>query len=116
MPDFTAYLSDTEAISSENRAVLAWRRIQDRPTAVTFKRVGAAQTVRIEWDSGASEPRSAAGEAALRTGVLFGIRNHPTEDDTNVRGGDRFVLHSQEYEVVDVILPPGEKQAGFKRI
>lgn len=115
MPDVTTWLLDTEAIDPEPRAVLAWRRINDKPSSVSFRTAAgatlAAQTVRLEHDSRASQPVSAAGPAAVRAVTIFGVRQHPTVTDTNVAAGYRFILDGEEYRVVDVVKTLGEVQA-----
>lgn len=117
MPDLSLWLSDTEAIDEEPRAVLAWRRILDKPTSVSFRTAAGssvgAQTVRIEHDSRATQPTSAAGQAAVRTVTIFGVRDHPdsTVADTNIAANYRFVLLGEEYRVVDVVRTLGEVQA-----
>lgn len=117
MPTIDAWLSDTEAIDAGPRAVLAWRRILDKPTSVVFKTAAgasvSAQTVRIEHDSRATQPTSAAGQAAVRTVTVFGVRDHPDAAvaDTDVAAGYRFVHEGEEYRVVDVVTTLGEVQA-----
>lgn len=113
--NFGAWLADTDAIPAAYRASLAWRRINDRPTSVAFKKPGGAvldaQTVRIEHLINLYQPQSAAGAAAVRRCVLFGVRDHATVADTDVASGYRFVSGADEYTVVDVIETPGEVQA-----
>lgn len=118
MPNFMNYLADTAAIDAEHRAVLAWRRILDKPTDITIKRTAgtlAAQTVRLEYDESVMEPSSAAGQAAVRRLIVFGIKDHPSESDTNIRRGDRFVYESVEYQVTDTVRTLGEVQAHAER-
>lgn len=97
------------------RAAAAWRRIQDKPTSVTFRKPGgttlAAQTVRVESADGASIASSAAGNAPVRGVVIFGVRDHATVTSTDVGEGYRFVLGGDEYTVIDVIETLGEVQA-----
>jgi hypothetical protein len=116
MPNLNSWLSDTAAIDAEHRAVLAWRRILDKPTDITTKRLGVAQTVRLEYDESVIEPGSAAGEAAVRRVIVFGVKDHPTVIDTNIRRGDRFVYESVEYQVTDTVRTLGEVQAHAERI
>lgn len=97
------------------RAALAYRRIQDKPTSVAFRTPAgatlAAQMVRIESDTSASMAESAAGAAAKRKVIVFGIRNHATLPNTQVGEGYRFIWAEDQYTVVDVILTLGEVQA-----
>lgn len=115
MPDFGAWLDNDAAIASGRRAALAWRRIQDKPTSLTFRKPDgttlAAQTVRVEYDNSVSEPQSEAGPGATRKLVIFGVRNHDTVTDTDVKSGYRFVLNGKAHTVIDVVETIGEVQA-----
>ena len=120
MPSFSAWLDATGDLAANptateaQRAAAAWRRIQDKPTSVTFRLPGgsslAAQTVRLESDSNASPSESVAGAAPRRRVVIFGIRNHATLTNTNMAEGYRFVYLNDEYRVMDIILTLGEIQ------
>jgi hypothetical protein len=106
------------ATSTEGaRAAAAWRRIQDKPTSVTFRKTNgtalSAQSVRLEWDDTATEAQSAAGVAPVRKLVIFGVKGHPDESivDTNIAEGYRFVFQDDEFRVMDVIYTIGEVQA-----
>jgi hypothetical protein len=116
MIDIDAWISESEVIREAPRAVRAWNHIQDKPTAVTFKKpdgtVLAAQTVRLESDNGVSENESAAGTSPTRKLVVFGVINHPDSDvaDTNMAEGYRFVYLNDEYRIVDIIRTLGELQ------
>lgn len=120
MPTLAAWLSDTTAIPATERAALAWKRINDKPTSVTFRSATgstvAAQLVRIESDNTATAAESAAGSAAKRKVIVFGVRNHPTVADTDIKEGYRFVLLNDEYKCVDTILTLGEIQGVFEAI
>ena len=109
--DSTDDLLETPAEDEAARAVLAWRRIQDKPTSITVIRVGTAQTVRLEYDSAAGERPGEAGTAGTRGLIVFGVQNHPSVDDTNIRRNDRFIYGSEEYQVIDVMETLGEIQA-----
>lgn len=97
------------------RAALAWRRIQDKPTSVAFRTPSgstlSAQSVRVENESSASPTMSAAGKSAARRVVVFGIKGHATEADTDVAEGYRFILGGDEYRVQSIVLTIGEVQA-----
>ena len=112
--NLSAWLTDTDPISETERAALAWRRINDKPTSVAFKTAAgttlSAQTVRLESDSNASQATSAAGLAPMRRVVVFGVRNHATVADTDMAEGYRFVYGSDQYRIVDIILTLGEVQ------
>jgi len=117
MADFNAWLAQgNEAISATNRAVDAWNRIQRNPTSITLVRGAveqSAQTVRIEFDNAVdSEYRGdGGGISSGRDAVIFGVKNHPTVDDTDIQRGDRFAINGQQYRVIQTILVPGEVQA-----
>lgn len=112
--NFSNWLGAGQAISVTERAALAWRRIQDKPTTVVFRTAAGAtlgaQTVRVESDSNASPAESAAGMAPRRKAVIFGIRGHATLPDTDIAEGYRFILGADEYRVMDLILTLGEVQ------
>lgn len=113
--NFFAWLSDTTAIDANGRSAAAWKRINDKPTSVAFKTTNgtvlSAQTVRLEWDSNASESESPAGVTAVRKLIIFGVRDHATVANTNVGEGYRFVYSGDEYRVIDTLLTIGEIQA-----
>lgn len=120
MPSINAWLADagdlaaTPTAVEAQRAVLAHRRILDKPTSVTFRTPAgatlAAQTVRVESDSNASQATSAAGQGAVRRVVVFGVKGHPTVAATIMEEGYRFVLQNDEYRIVEVIDTIGERQ------
>ena len=115
MVDFSLWLSDTTAIDVNGRAAAAWKRINDKPASVAFKKpdgtVLAAQTVRLEYDNRASESEAVSGRTPVRKLIIFGVRDHTTVTDTDVAEGYRFVLSGDEYRVVDTIETLGEIQA-----
>lgn len=121
MPDMAAYLSSGGGAPvgmAAQRAARAWKRITDKPTIVTFRNAAgvlqATQTVRVEYDNGASRTTSAAGQAAMRGLTVFGVRDHPTIADTNVGEGYRFVATGDQYTCIDIIVTIGEVQAIFE--
>lgn len=118
--DLTLWLSDTTAIDANGRAAAAWNRINDKPTSVAFKKpdgtVLAAQTVRLEYDNIVSQSEDASGQTAVRKLTIFGVRDHSTVTDTDVKEGYRFVYQSDEYRCVDTILTIGEIQAIFEAV
>lgn len=113
--NLSLWLYDTEAIPAANRAAAAWNRINDKPSSVAFKNaagtIQAAQTVRIEFDSRASESESVAGQTAVRKLTIFGVRGHATIADTDMKEGYRFVLNNDQFRIVDVMYTIGEVQA-----
>lgn len=111
MIDYQAWRGDTIAA----RAIAAWQRIQDRPTTLIVRRTGAAlaaQTVRVDYTVGGREdedvelnPHSLPGIARV---LIYGVRGHATQPDTDLRRGDRAVIMGGEVEIVAVAFPPGE--------
>lgn len=103
------------AIAEAPRAANAWRRIQDKPSSVAFKKPDgttlAAQTMRVEYDNRASLAQSEAGAAPNRKLILFGIKGHATLADTDMEEGYRFVFDNDEYRITDVLPTIGERQA-----
>lgn len=98
-----------------NRASDAWSRIQDKPTSITVTR-GATelspQTVRVEWDNtGAEKTGQAGGISSSRKVIVFGVRGHATESNTNLSRDDRFAFNGLIYRVIDVMVTMGEIQA-----
>ena len=123
MPDLYGYLAQREHRGIDNvaRAVEAWKRIEDRSSSIVVWRgnppaAQTAQTVRIEFDVERGRFEKDAGTAAVKRGVIFGVRDHPTETDTDLQKDDRVTLADGDYRVVDVIYVPGEVQAGMQRI
>ncbi|MEL7232862.1 MAG: hypothetical protein AAGK74_00120 [Chloroflexota bacterium] len=110
------------AIDEATRAIRAKRRIDRDPVTLTIVRNGgvnpAAQTVRFVMDGRTAPQILDGGEGVTgsrRDGILFGIRNHPTADDTDVQRGDLFRLDGQLYMVEAVTYLPGEVQANIVR-
>ena len=109
------------AATETDRAVDAWRRINEKPTSISMKRdtgnAVAAQTVRIEWGSssgGSGERAGAGGQSSIRYGVVFGVHGHATVDDTDIQRGDRFTVNGYQYRVIDVLITLGERQCRFE--
>lgn len=129
MSDFNLWLTDTESIAESKRATLAWSRIQDKPSTVSFKTpdgsILAAQTVRVEVADRSSMSTGSVGNrssgisgmtGASRTCVIFGVINHDTVADTVMEEGYRFILNNDAYRVVDVIVTLGSVQGNAEII
>lgn len=120
MPTFSAWLGTSDlgalpTVTKANRAALAWRRINDKPSSITFRKPDGtdlvAQTVRLEWDNQASAAESEAGAVATRKLIIFGIRDHATQANTDIGDGYRFAYLNDAYTVMDTIVTLGEVQA-----
>lgn len=101
-------------MSATARAADAWQRIQDKPTSITIRRNGVAQdaqTVRIEFDDTAVERLGDNAVPGRQTVVIFGIRNHATLDDTDIKPGDAFFFENKNYQILSRIDTTGEIQA-----
>lgn len=120
MVDFTTWTSrivksvQARKLKEEQRAAEALRRIHIKPTMVVFRTPSgarlAAQMVRVESDNTATPGESTAGSAPVRKVIVYGIRNHPTDPNTNMKEGYVFVFEGDEYKCVDVIATLGEIQ------
>lgn len=120
MPDFSAWLGDG-AIgvgTAAERAALAWRRIEDKPSEITLMRETASpqwlapQTVRLETsNSRDGEGTSPVGIEGQQHLIVYGIRDHATLPDTDIERNDRFWLDGKGYEVRLIITTIGEIQA-----
>lgn len=114
--NYNAWLgTGSDAITDINRAASAWNRITQKPSTIAFRKRDnttlSSQTVRVEYDSTASESQSEAGNAPVRQLTIFGIKGHDSETDTDMGEGYRFVYGGDEYTIVDTIETIGEIQA-----
>lgn len=101
-------------IGETDRAYDAWARIQRKPSSITLVRDGVAQavqTARVEHDSGTTQADAELSKSTLQRLVVYGVRNHPTVATLNILEGDRFILNNRQYEVMAVMVVPGEIQA-----
>lgn len=101
-------------VNSDQRAILAYRRIQDKPTTITLWREEAEmdpQIVRIEWRTIVNDRNDDVSESTYRELTIFGVRDHDTVDDTDIKNGDLFVLYGDTYEVQDVAEYTGSVKA-----
>lgn len=114
MPDLTGWLGSDEQISAERRARDAWRRINRKSIGITLARGNVdldEQTVRIEYNSDVSETKGEVGISSRIILTVFGVRDHATVANTNIKRGDRFTHNGHQYKVVDVVENPGDIQA-----
>ena len=128
MVNFSVWLGDggdlaaTPTATEAQRAALAWRRINDKPSSVAFKTPAgttlSAQTVRIEPDSSAGMATSEAGAGQVRKAVVFGVLNHALSGssvpNTNMDDGYRFILNGDEWRCVGILKTLGEIQGYFE--
>ncbi len=113
-PNFDDWLARSLPIGEADRAAAAWSRIQDKPTSIIIVRDGVAQTaqtVRIEYGNVSNEVQTAIGRNSVQDVVIFGIRNHLTLPDTDIRRGDTINIQSARYEVESILHTLGEVQA-----
>ena len=124
--DFNAWLgvsNDALNIDPATRSSLALSRINDNPAVkqdILITRDGGstfenAQSVRVELLGEPSEIAITDANNNARTiridCVVFGIRNHATLDDTDIRKDDEFGISGIRYRVLDTQLFAGEIQA-----
>lgn len=107
MIDIGAMISNRSIVQTQIpfRAQVQWARIQDKPTSIVLSRRGvslAAQIVRLELSNSISDSASAAGDSTSRMATIFGIEDHPTLPNTDIRIWDVFVLDDIEYTVTQV--------------
>ena len=131
MPTFEKWYAHTGAPSAAQRAVRNWGLIQRNPTSITIDRKGVEkdpQTVRTEYDNdarwigeaglagrGQGSVRS-SGVAVTRDLIVFGVRDHPTVTDTDLKTGDQFAVGKVLWEIRDVVEVTGGVQARAERL
>lgn len=125
MPNTNNWLGNNRLspVNTERRAVLAWRRINHKPSSVTFYDpdteaaiAAGAQTVRLEYDNrGDISTNMVEGMSPKRDLVIFGVKDHPSVADTVIKEGYAFRFGGLNYKVIDVIPVPGEVQATAER-
>jgi hypothetical protein len=117
MPNINNIVGEARGITASDRAVTAWKRIQDNPASIVLVRGTppaplSAQTVRIEFTRGSGqEGAGEAGVSDIRLATVFGVRDHPTVTNTDIRRGDRFKYNDTQFQVSSVARYAGEVQA-----
>lgn len=121
MVDLSAWITgivDTprvRTLTEHRRAAEAWRRIQEKPLMVIFKNSSGVklpgQAVRVESDNTATPSMSTVGTAPKRKVVIYGIRNHPTLPNTDIKENYVFVYEGDQYRCIDIIVTLGEIQS-----
>jgi len=98
----------------DNRASEAWRRINLKPYSAVFSTPAGtllpSQTVRLESDNSSLLLGSTAGTAPVRRVIIYGIINHITLPDTDMKEGYTFIFSNDEYRCTDIIVTLGEIQ------
>lgn len=108
--------------SSNTRASAAWKRIMDKPSVITIRREGTdlgEQTVRIEYFDNANSGVERQGDTRVMsraTATIFGVVDHSSVSDLDIKRGDRFILYDQEFEVIFIVQTIGEIQAHCEAI
>lgn len=127
MPNTANWLGSNRLtpVNATIRAAECWKRIQDKPSSVTFYDptteaaiAAGAQTVRLEYEN-QNVPLTenmAGGQSPMRDLTIIGVRDHPSVNDTVVEMNYRFRLNGIDYRVIDVIAVPGEVQASAERL
>ena len=116
MADASAWIGIGGAAAEGDRAADAWRRIAEKPSIVTIKRGTSTldpQTVRVEYSQqrGSGEAKGGAGMSSVQRVIIFGIRGHVSEADTDIQRDDRIAIGGVQFRVVSVIPTLGEVQA-----
>lgn len=104
------------AMNQSRFAERAWKLIQRNPASIEIVRDTSttldAQTVRIETSNAQVERKGESGAVGVMVdAVVFGIRNHPTEPNTNIKRNDLFAYEGQQYRVMYINLVVGGIQA-----
>lgn len=130
MPNINNWLSSADGtglgISEADRAIDAWKRINDNPAMVhslVLRRNGSklsAQTFRVDFSASGAEV-SGSGDNASRYRIiatLFGVQNHPDVSvvDADIQVDDEFGIDGVRYRVKTVLPFAGEVQAQVYRI
>ncbi len=120
MPNFENWIAGSREINASYRAVTAWSRIQEKPSTLTVVRVDPVTSVRttrevvvrVEYDNESDEYATFGNSGVNQMGeaILFGIKDHPTLPDTDLRRGDTFYHDGHDFRVVNVIITHGELQ------
>lgn len=120
MPTFANWLNGSRVIDPATRAVAAWRRIQEKPSTLTVVRLtpitGARTThevtVRLEFDNNSDEYATVGtmGVNIMGECLVFGVRDHPTEPDCDLRRDDVFYYEGFNFRIINVIPTIGELQ------
>jgi hypothetical protein len=102
-------------IPEGTRAREVWRAIEGKPFLVIFRTPGGLkldpQVVRIEYDPVNRKEVDESGLGWGRRVGVFGVRNHPSQPDTDIQQGYRFIYEGREYTINDLFFMPGEIQA-----
>lgn len=111
--NFDAWLGETDTLRNwagdQARPASVGNIIQDAPTNIVIQRDGvadlAAQEVRLATYTAAKELGFLFDTGLLATEgfVLLGYKNHPTETDTDIQTGDRFVWNGSVCYVKKVV-------------
>lgn len=130
MVDFANWYGHSGSPNAARRAVRNWALIQRNATTLTIDRDGDKHTVtvRLEYDNDArwlgeaglagrgQGSVQASGVVATRDLIVFGVKDHPTEDDTDLKTGDRFAIGKILWEIRDVIEVTGGVRARAERL
>jgi hypothetical protein len=114
---FNPYPTGHVAAKARIRSALTWKHIQDKPFEMIVWRDGEfldSQYVRIEGELRPrveSRPSEGNMQTYSRTMTVFGVRDHPTVADTDLKVGDRFGFNGELMVVIDVTPHSGEIQA-----
>lgn len=112
-------------IPAATRALDVWRAILGEPHDIAFKtprivrKDGTvtpevtlnAQTVRISRNTRTVQVVGAAGETPTQEVMIFGVRDHPTVDSTDMQEGYTARIDGDTYRIAEITFYPGEIRA-----
>lgn len=120
--DASPYPADYAEQVSERRSHDTVKRIMAKPTDINVLRGTtflASQTVRIEGRATSAtfgDVQVTNSNTYMRDATVFGVRDHPTLPDLDIKVGDKFGYNDATYRVVGVTLHRGEIQAAAERL
>lgn len=119
MANASAWIGAGTGTAESDRADAALRRINEKPSSIVIKRGASslsAQTVRVEYSTqqGTPEAKGGAGMSSTQRVIIFGIRGHRSEADTDIQRDDRIAIGGVQFRVVSVIPTTGEVQANLE--
>ena len=115
MVNFSDWLGTNSPADESFYAARAWSLIQRKPQNIVLQRGTtslAAQTVRVTYSTEETPIEGMGGaQGSRRDVVVFGVKNHPTVTDTDIKRGDKFSYEDRLFKITDVITNLGSIQA-----
>lgn len=118
MADARAWIGINATVDESTRAEDALQRILQKPSEIVLyrsrsKTAQTAQQVRVEYTNSTTgaEVRGEAGKSSKQWVVIFGLKGHALEPDTDIQRDDQFRFDGLLFRVVNVVRTIGEVQA-----